>query len=331
MREKSPPAISSQPSQDRSGLLGQLRAYTIWIFLALLIMVMSLISPNFLTLQNFSTVFKNLASIALLAIGLTFVFLGGGFDLSQGATLILSATLIVSINPSGTLFFVGTLLLIFGVAFALGAFNGYLIGVHRLNSFIVTLGSRSIVGGFVFIHAAGMVVSAARQGPILEFIGLDRIFGVPVITIIWVVVAAVSWYIIKYTPYSRKIAVVGSSVRVARFSGLRVEWLQMSTYVINALLAGFAGILIGCQTSHMAPALVWHYDFDAITACAVGGISLSGGRGTILNTLSGVLFLGFINNSMILIGVPYRWQLILKGLILLLAIIADMQTKKSYA
>jgi ribose/xylose/arabinose/galactoside ABC-type transport system permease subunit len=81
----------------------------------------------------------------------------------------------------------------------------------------------------------------------------------------------------------------------------------------------------------MAPALVWHYDFDAITACAVGGISLSGGRGTILNTLSGVLFLGFINNSMILIGVPYRWQLILKGLILLLAIIADMQTKKSYA
>jgi len=183
----------------------------------------------------------------------------------------------------------------------------------------------------VFIHAAGMVVSAARQGPILEFIGLDRIFDVPVITIIWIVMTAVCWYIIKYTPFSRKIAVVGSSLSVAKFSGLKVERLQTSTYVINGLLAGLAGILIGCQTSHMAPALVWHYDFDAITACAVGGISLSGGRGNIVNTLSGVLFLGFINNSMILIGVPYRWQLILKGLILLLAIIADMQTKKSYA
>jgi len=312
-------------------MLGHLRAYTIWAFLALLILVMSIISPNFMTLQNFSTVFKNLASIALLAFGLTFVFLGGGFDLSQGATLILSATLIVSINPEGGLFFTGTVLLIFFIALCIGSFNGYLIGVHRLNSFIVTLGSRSIVGGFVFIHAAGMVVSAARQGPILEFIGLDRIFDVPVITIIWIVMTAVCWYIIKYTPFSRKIAVVGSSVPVAKFSGLKVERLQTSTYVINGLLAGLAGILIGCQTSHMAPALVWHYDFDAITACAVGGISLSGGRGNIVNTLSGVLFLGFINNSMILIGVPYRWQLILKGLILLLAIIADMQTKKSYA
>ena len=312
-------------------MLGHLRAYTIWAFLALLILVMSIISPNFMTLQNFSTVFKNLASIALLAFGLTFVFLGGGFDLSQGATLILSATLIVSINPEGGLFFTVTVLLIFFIALCIGSFNGYLIGVHRLNSFIVTLGSRSIVGGFVFIHAAGMVVSAARQGPILEFIGLDRIFDVPVITIIWIVMTAVCWYIIKYTPFSRKIAVVGISVSVAKFSGLKVERLQTSTYVINGLLAGLAGILIGCQTSHMAPALVWHYDFDAITACAVGGISLSGGRGNIVNTLSGVLFLGFINNSMILIGVPYRWQLILKGLILLLAIIADMQTKKSYA
>ena len=330
MKEKSRPAISSRQNQGERAL-GHIRAYTIWIFLALLILVMSLISPNFMTLQNFTTVVKNLASIALLAFGLTFVFLGGGFDLSQGATLILSATLIVSINPGGALFFTGTVLLIFFIAFGIGTFNGYLIGVHRLNSFIVTLGSRSIIGGFIFIHAAGMVVSAARQGPILEFIGLDRVFGIPVITIIWAILAAACWYIVKYTPFSRKVAVVGSSVRVGKFSGLQVEILQMSTYVINALLAGLAGILIGCQTSHMAPALVWHYDFDAITACAVGGISLSGGRGTIINTLSGVLFLGFINNSMILIGVPYRWQLILKGLILLLAIIADMQTKKNYA
>jgi ribose/xylose/arabinose/galactoside ABC-type transport system permease subunit len=308
-----------------------LRAYTIWIFLALLILFMSIVSPNFLSLRNFTTVLKNLAPTALLGFGLTFVFLGGGFDLSQGATLILSATLIAGINPEGAVFFTGTVLLIFFIAFAIGTFNGYLIGVQRLNSFIVTLGLRSIIGGFVFIHAAGMVVSAAIQSRILEFIGLDRVLGVPVQTIIWIVVAVACWFIVKYTPYARKIAVVGSSVRVGMFSGLRVEKLQMSTYVINALLAGLAGILIGCQTSHIAPALVWHYDFDAITACALGGISLSGGRGNIIDTLSGVLLLGFINNSMILIGVPYRWQLILKGLVLLLAIIADMQSKKSYA
>ncbi|KPJ86229.1 MAG: hypothetical protein AMS17_13425 [Spirochaetes bacterium DG_61] len=308
-----------------------MRAYTIWIFLALLVLVMSFLSPNFLTSQNFTTVLKNLAPTALLAFGLTLVFLGGGFDLSQGATLILSATLIASINPEGAIFFTLTVLLIFFIAFCIGSFNGYLIGMHRLNSFIVTLGTRSIVGGFVFIHAAGMVVSAAIQSPILEYIGLDRFLGIPVQTIIWVVIAVLCWFVVKYSPYARKIAVVGSSVRVGKFSGLKVEGLQMSTYVFNGLLAGLAGILIGCQTSHIAPALVWHYDFDAITACAVGGISLSGGKGTIIDTLSGVLLLGFINNSMIMIGVPYKWQLILKGLVLLMAIIADMQSKKSYA
>jgi ribose transport system permease protein len=308
-----------------------MRAYTIWIFLALLVLVMSFLSPNFLTSQNFTTVLKNLAPTALLAFGLTLVFLGGGFDLSQGATLILSATLIASINPEGAIFFTLTVLLIFFIAFCIGSFNGYLIGMHRLNSFIVTLGTRSIVGGFVFIHAAGMVVSAAIQSPILEYIGLDRFLGIPVQTIIWVVIAVLCWVVVKYSPYARKIAVVGSSVRVGKFSGLKVEGLQMSTYVFNGLLAGLAGILIGCQTSHIAPALVWHYDFDAITACAVGGISLSGGKGTIIDTLSGVLLLGFINNSMIMIGVPYKWQLILKGLVLLMAIIADMQSKKSYA
>jgi ribose transport system permease protein len=297
-----------------------------------LIAAMSLISPNFFTVENFLTVFRNITYTMLLACGLTFVFLGGGFDLSQGATLILTATLMVSVSPPGPLLFFATLLLVLAAAVAIGLLNGYLIGIHRLNPFVVTLGVRSIVGGFIFIYAAGAVISAAVPSPILEFVGLNRLFGyLPVLVLAWFLIAAACWFVIRYTPFSRKVAVVGSSLTVARFSGLQVKRLSLSTYVINGFLAGLAGVLVAAQTSYITPSLVWHYDFDAITACALGGISLAGGRGSIVNTISGVLFLGFINNSMILLGLPYPWQLILKGGVLLAAIITDMQSKRSYA
>lgn len=302
--------------------------YSIWIFLIALIIVMSFVSENFLTVQNFATVLKASTLIALLAFGLTFVFLGGGFDLSQGATLILSATLLVSINPDSLFPFLGTVILIVAVAALIGAVNGYFAGILQLNPFIVTLATRSIIGGFVFIYAAGMVVSAALQGRILEFIGLNRLFKVlPVTTLIWMVIAAICWFVVRYTPWVRRIKVVGSDLRVARFSGIGVRRIQASTYVVNAALAGVAGILLGCQTSHIAPSLVWHYDFDAITACAVGGISLTGGKGNIVATLSGVFLLSFINNSMILLGLPYTTQLILKGVVLLTVIILDRRGK----
>lgn len=317
--------------QHKHGTTG-LRTYTIWLFLAALIVVMSFAADNYFTLQNLINVLRSVTHIALLAFGLTFVFLSGGFDLSQGATLILSATLIVSLNPEGGLFFVVYLFLILAVAAVIGSVNGFLIGILQLNPFIVTLGTRSIIGGFIFIYAAGMVVSAALQAPILEFIGLNRLFGfLPVQTLIWIVIAVICLLVVKFTAFARKITAVGSSVTVARFSGLRVKELQMSTYIINGLIAGAAGILLGCQTSHIAPSLVWHYDFDAITACAVGGISLSGGKGTILATISGVLLLGFINNSMILLGLPYTLQLILKGIVLLAVIIIDTQGKHANA
>jgi ribose/xylose/arabinose/galactoside ABC-type transport system permease subunit len=124
---------------------------------------------------------------------------------------------------------------------------------------------------------------------------------------------------------------VGASAAVARFSGLAVRRLQMSTYMANSLLAGLAGFLVACKTSYITPSLVWHYDFDAITACALGGVSLSGGKGTILAALSGVILLALLNNGMTLLGVPPVWQPIVKGVVLLVAIVADMQTKRTHA
>jgi ribose transport system permease protein len=309
-----------------------LRANTIWLVILALFVVLALIAPNFLTVMNLRTTIINMTHVAIVAFGLTIVFLGGGFDLSQGAVLILAATLTIGWNPKTPLLVSGALLLILAISAGIGAFNGYLVGMRQLNSFVVTLGTRTIIGSVIFINAARAVYGFTGQSKTLEFIGLGRLFDVlPVLTAVLLVVGAACWYVVRYTPYARKVLAVGASAAVARFSGLAVPRLQMSTYMVNGLLAGLAGFLVACKTSYITPSLVWHYDFDAITACALGGVSLSGGKGTILAALSGVVLLALLNNGMTLLGVPPVWQPILKGVVLLAAIIADMQTKRTHA
>jgi ribose transport system permease protein len=331
MRAASQPA-TSRPQRLADTVLRFLRTYTIWIVIAALIVLMSVISPDFLTLTNLRTTVINMTTVALVAFGLTFVFLGGGFDLSSGATLVLAATLLLAFNPAtGRLVSLG-FLVILALSAAIGTVNGYLIGVQRLNPFIVTLGIRTILAAVIFALAARAVKGFTAQSEILEFVGVGRIFGVvPVLTVILIVVGIACWFTVRFTPYARKILAVGANLLVARFSGLQVERLQMSTYIINGFLAGLAGMLLVAKTSYINPALVWTHDFDAITACALGGISLSGGRGTILNALSGVILIVLIGNAMVLLRVPTEWQPILKGIVLLVAIIVDMQTKRSYA
>jgi putative xylitol transport system permease protein len=312
-------------------ILGRLvTTYAIWFVLLILIITMSLVSPVFFSFRNFITVFKNIGSLALVATGLTFVFLGGGFDLSQGAVLLLSAMLIINFNPVTSSAFIGSLFFCLAVAAGIGAINGYFIGMQRMNPFITTLGIRYIIGAFIYIATGGAVVSATVQSEILETLGFETVFKIPIQTIIVAAIIILCWFVIRFTSYSRRVKTVGSSLVVSRFSGLKFGRIQMSTFVINALFAGIAGILVGSNIYHIKPTLIWKYDFDAITACAVGGISLSGGRGNIINTLSGVLLIGFINNSMVLLGLDESWQLIFKGLILLAAIIIDMQVRRRY-
>ncbi|MBN1299267.1 MAG: ABC transporter permease [Actinobacteria bacterium] len=316
--------------RDNDTLGNLIRSYAIWFILILLIIIMSFVSPVFFSLRNFVTVFKNIGALALVSMGLTFVFLGGGFDLSQGAVLLLTSLITVNLNPMTPLSFLGTIFLCMLVGVGIGAVNGYFIGMQRMNPFITTLGMRYVLGAVVYIVSSGAVVSALERSKILEAIGLNSVFKIPIQTIIVIVIVAICWFIVRFTVYSRKIKIVGSSLVVSRFSGLGFGKIQLSTYIINSLLAAIAGILVGSHMSYATPTLNWTYDFDAITACAVGGISLLGGSGSIINTLSGVLLIGFINNSMVLLGLEQSWQSIFKGLILVAAIIIDMQIKKRY-
>lgn len=307
-----------------------IRTYAVWLVLLILVVVMSFVSPVFLTLSNFVTVFKNIGPLALVAIGLTFIFLGGGFDLSQGAVLLLSSTILVNLNPMNIFTLIGCAFLCLVISGLIGGVNGYFIGLQRMNPFITTLGMRYIIGALIYITTSGAVVSAGVQSDIIKALGLGTWFKIPIQTIVVAIIVVVCWAVVRFTIYSRKLRMIGSSLIVSRFSGLQFPQLQLSTYIINSVLAGVAGILVGSHMTYVIPTLNWNYDFDAITACAVGGISLSGGSGSVINTLSGVLLIGFINNSMILLGLEQPMQLIFKGLILLIAIITDMQIKRSY-
>ncbi len=307
-----------------------IRTYAVWLIILLIIIIMSFLFPVFFSFRNFITIFKNVSPLAVVAVGMTFVFLGGGFDLSQGAVLLLTSTIIVNLNPNNWYSFIWGILLCFLASLVVGSINGYFIGIQKMNPFITTLAVRYILGAIIYIITAGAVVSSTIRSKILETLGIGNIYKIPILSIVVAVILIICWFVIGFTVYSRKIKLIGSSLIVSRFTGLNFSQIQMSTYVVNAFLAGIAGILVGSQMSYVIPTLSWNYDFDAITACAVGGISLSGGSGSIINTLSGVLLIGFINNAMVILGLEQSMQLILKGLILLSAIIIDMQLKKSY-
>jgi ribose transport system permease protein len=214
-------SVTFKPAKENDVLSRLIRTYAVWLVLLLLIIVMSFVSPVFFSFRNFITVLKNVGPLALVATGLTFVFLGGGFDLSQGAVLLLTSTLIVNLNPVNPLTFIGSLLICLMVAAAIGAVNGYFIGMQRMNPFITTLGMRYILGALIYIVTSGAVVSAAVQSDILETLGLGRLLNIPIQIYVVVILLAICWFIIRFTAYSRKIKIVGSSLVVSRFSGLQ--------------------------------------------------------------------------------------------------------------
>ena len=180
-----------------------IRTYAVWFILLLLIIIMSFVSPVFFSFRNFITVFKNIGALALVSMGLTFVCLGGGFDLSQGAILLLTSTIIVNLNPTTPITFIGSLLLCLAVATCIGGVNGYFIGMQRMNPFITTLGMRYILGALIYIATSGAVVSAATQSAILEKLGLGRLFNVPIQTIIIIIIVIICWFFIRFTTFSR--------------------------------------------------------------------------------------------------------------------------------
>ncbi|MDR3438134.1 ABC transporter permease subunit [Telmatospirillum sp.] len=279
-----------------------------------------LATGKFLSTGNMAIVLQQSAINIVLGAGMTFVILTGGIDLSVGAILAVSAVAAVSLSLTSLSAFAIPLAMLVGLGF--GALNGALVAFVKLPSFIVTLGAMTAVRGVARLLSNDTTVF----NPVLPFawVGNQRVLGVPYLVVIALVVIAISWFILRRTVLGVRIYAVGGNEDAARLSGIKVWSVLLFTYSMAGLMAGLAGAMAAARTlSANGAQLGMGYELDAIAAVILGGTSFVGGIGSIFGTLIGALIIAVLSNGLILMNVSEIWQLIVKGLVIILAVSLD--------
>lgn len=298
-----------------------LSEYGILLALGILVIAIAILSPNFLTTSNMLNLFKQVSINAVLAIGMTFVVLTKGIDLSVGSILAFSGIVTASfVTGSDANLFLGIAAGL-GIGLVLGAVNGLVVSKWQVAPFIATLGVMSIARGLTYIFSNGQPISGLSDSFLM--IGRGGFLGIPISVWVVVIVFAICSIILYRTKFGRHIYAVGGNENAAKTSGLNVDRTLMSVYCISGLLAGLAGILLTSRVSAGLPQAGMSYELDAIAAVVIGGTSLAGGRGRLWGTLVGALIIGVLNNGLDLLGVSSYWQQVIKGTIIIIAVLVD--------
>ncbi len=294
----------------------------IFAFLAVFI-IMSFSNQYFLTTGNLRNVMLQVSVNGLLATGMTFVILNGGIDLSVGSVLAFAGIVAASFvtREAGFPVWVGVGAGVLA-GIAVGAINGALIAFLTIPAFVATLGMLSAARGLTRVYNDGMPISSLSS----DFVdlGIGRILGIPIPVIMFLSMLTLAGIVLKYSKFGRYVYAVGGNEKSARVSGVRTKWIQFGVYVICGAYAGIAGTVITALNSSAQVQTGVGYELDAIAAVVIGGTSLSGGRGSIIGTLFGVLLIGIINNGLDLVGASSNLQPVIKGAVIVLAVFLDI-------
>jgi len=299
-----------------------------WFVLIIISTIFSFLFPHFLTFRNITNIFRNSSLIGIVAIGMTFAMIGGTFDLSVGTVLGLSTVITIQMQPTT----LGSSLYIITIAMASGAFvgflNGLIVGRWRTNSIITTIGTSLVVLGATLIYTQGKHISAENMYPPLAFIGTGRVYEIPAPIFIFIGVAIVGHLVLSITRFGRYLYAIGGNATAAIFSGIKVGRIRTIAYMISGFTAAVGGIMIAARTQYVDPSFGVGLEMDVLTGVLLGGISLFGGRGTVIGTIAGVLLLHVINNAMTLSGIPYEVQLMIRGMILVATVAVNVIWEK---
>ena len=294
-----------------------------------LVALISIKSPIFLTTSNIRTTAIGLSCNGIIAIGMTIALISGGFDLSVGSIMGLSAVLTVVFTSNGINVWLASLAAVV-ICSGVGAVNGFLIGKVGLNAFITTLGVQQITRGAVFVLTQGSSIGLPGDSGVAAFkkIGQDSIAGIPIIVMIFIVMVIIGDFLVKKSSAAMKVFYIGSNEKATILSGINTKLVKTNVYILTAFLSAIAGILtasrFGVATSNTGEGV----EMTVISAAVIGGASLSGGKGTILGTVLGVIMLSIINNALVLFNVDVNWQSLISGVILILAIVVDHISQK---
>lgn len=320
-----PPSASFLSKARSMGLAAIYRKYgTVLIFIGICLLA-SLVSDTFLTAANLTNVLRQVVVVSLLACGVTFVIILGQIDVSLGAVLALTGTLAASVMSS-----TGSIALAVaagvGVGVVVGVINGVVVTRFGIPSFITTLAMTTVARGAILLYTDGVPVSGLGD---FSVIGQGSLGPIPVSVLILLFVLALSWVLLNRTRFGRYVYAVGGNSRAAVASGINARKVTCQAFIYSGVLTAIGGIVLMSRINSGQPAGGVGYEFDAITAVVVGGTSLMGGTGTIMGTMIGSMIIGVINNILNLLNVSSYWQQIAKGLIIAVAVILDVRTKKA--
>lgn len=313
-----------------------------FIALFAVIIFFSIFAPNFLSAANIILMSKHVALNAFLAMGMTFVIITGGIDLSVGSIVGLCGMVAGGLILHGidlqfgyTIYFnvVEVCLITLAVGIVIGAVNGLLITKLNVAPFIATLGTLYVARGFALLSSDGQTFPNLVGKPELattgfSFLGSGRVFGLPVSIWILIVVALGAAYLARYTPIGRQIFAVGGNERAARMSGIRVNRVKMFVYMFSGFCAAIVGIIISSELMASHPATGNSFELNAIAAAVLGGTSMSGGRGTIGGTIIGAFVIGILSDGLVMMGVSSFWQMVIKGIVIIVAVVIDQAQRR---
>lgn len=299
----------------------------IMLVLLLLVALLSALSPVFLTPNNLLTVLKQISHNMCLALGMTLVIILGGIDLSVGALVAMIGTVTVGlIVNQGVPIFAGILMgLILGIL--CGALNGGFVAFFKFPAFIVTLSMMNIARGVAYIYCGGKTTRIMDERFVK--IGTGSLGLVPIPVIYMLVMIVIFSILLNKTKFGTYIYAIGGNREAARLSGVPIKITEIAVFTIAGFMASFAGIVLAARMYSGQPSVGDGHELNAIAACVLGGISMSGGVGRIGGTVMGVLVMGVINNGLNLLNVSTYWQYVAKGAIILIAVMVDWMKQRS--
>lgn len=305
--------------------IGMLKSNTGILCVMILIgITLSFMTPNFLTAGNIISVLRQISNNIFLALGMTLVIILGGIDLSVGSIVAMSGTLTVGFIVTNGVPMMPAILAGLALGTLVGLFNGFIVARFQVPAFIVTLSTMNMAKGIAYIYSGGR--STRITSDAYAMIGTGYLFGVVPLPVVYMIILIIIFVILlNKTKFGTYVYAVGGNRESARLSGVPIKKVEILVFTISGFLAAFAGIVLSSRMYSGQPKAGDGYEMDAIAACVLGGISMAGGTGHVSGTVIGAVVIGIISNGLNLIGVSSFWQLLVKGLIILVAVIIDSQ------
>ena len=300
--------------------------YGVFLILVIALIAGACLSRAFLAPSNLLSVAKNVGVYAIMALGMTRLLIGGGVDLSAGSNVAMcSVVAAVIVNNTGSTLLAIVVAILVGSF--IGAINGFFVSYIGLLAFIVTLATQMTIRGLAYLIAGGAPVFGA--GDFMVWLGQGNLAGIPTILIVVILTTIIVAFVMSRTSHGRYLYAIGGNSEAAAASGINVKKQLFINYIVMGAICGLAGILYAGRTNSGLPAGGVNFEFEAIIGCVLGGTSMSGGIGNVVCSIVGVFVVGIINNVMNLCSVNAFWQQVVKGLVILIAVLLDIFTRNA--